>query len=131
MTGIVAAMLEKNPNFKSSEIKKVLQLSGSLSSSPNNFVGFGFPDCEKIVKQLESKGLVLKQMERKKARKSIVIKTAQKEGIKIFHKKDERNVIFQEVLQASDGRLEIKKSENVKQTTVTLNDRIVEILWKN
>ncbi len=79
VTGIVAAMLEKNPNFKSSEIKKVLQLSSSLSLSPNNFVGFGFPDCEKIVKQLESKGLVLKQMERKKARKSIVIKTAQKE----------------------------------------------------
>ncbi|MBP6619585.1 MAG: S8 family serine peptidase [Leadbetterella sp.] len=131
VTGIVALMLEKNPNLKSSEVKENLKFSGSLSSSPNNFVGYGFPDCRKIIEHLEKKNVVSKKTETRKAKKSYNVKTDQNEGITIFHKKDERNVISQEVIQAINGSLEIKKNENVKQTTVILKDRIIEIHWKN
>lgn len=131
VTGIVALMLEKNPNLKSSEVKEIFKFSGSLSSSPNNFVGYGFPDCKKIIKYLEKMDDISKKTETRKAKKSIVIKTAQNEGVTIFHKKDERNVISQEVIQAINGSLEIKKNESVSQSTVILKDRIIEILWKN
>ena len=100
VTGIVALMLERNPNLKSSEVKEILKLSGSLSSSPNNFVGSGFPDCGKIIEHLEKKDVVSKKTETRKAKKSFNVKTTQNEGITIFHKKDERNVISQEVIQA-------------------------------
>lgn len=131
VTGIVAIMLERNPNLKSSEVKEILKTSGSLSSSPNNFLGYGFPDCRKIIGHLEKKDVISKKTETRKAKKSIVFKTTQNEGIVIFHKKDGRNVISQELIQALNGRLEIKKNENVKQTTVILKDRIIEILWRN
>jgi subtilisin family serine protease len=131
VTGIVALMLEKNPNLKFSEVKEILKFSGSLSSSPNNFVGYGFPDCKKIIEYLEKKDEISKKTETKKAKKSIVIKTAQNEGIVIFHKKDGRNVISQEVVQAINGRLEIKKNESGRQSTVILKDQKIEILWKN
>ncbi len=131
VTGIVALMLESNPSLKSTEVKEILKYAGSLSSSPNNFVGYGFPDCSKIIEYLEKKELISKKIETRKAKKSIVIKTTQKEGIAIFHKKDGRNVISQEVIQALNGRFEIKKNENVNQTTVILKYRLIEILWKN
>jgi subtilisin family serine protease len=131
VTGIVALMIEKNPKLKSSEVKEILKFSGSLSSTPNNFVGYGFPDCSKIIAYLEKMDLISKKTETRKAKKNIVIKTTQNEGIAIFHKKDGRNVISQELVKALEGRLEIKKSENVKQTTLILKDRIIEILWKN
>lgn len=66
-----------------------------------------------------------------KGRKSINIKTTEKGGIAIFHKKDKQNVISQEVRQALNGRLEIKKVENVNQMTVVLKDKLIEIIWKN
>ena len=131
VTGIVALMIEKNPKLKSSEVKEILKFSGSLSSTPNNFVGYGFPDCSKIIAYLEKMDLISKKTETRKAKKNIVIKTTQNEGIAIFHKKDGRNVISQEFVKALEGRLEIKKNENVKQTTLILKDRIIEILWKN
>jgi len=131
VTGIVALMIEKNPNLKSSEVKEILKFSGSLSSTPNNFVGYGFPDCSQIIAYLEKKDLISKKTETRKANKKIVIKTRQNEGIAIFHKKDDKNVISQELVKALEGRLEIKKNENVKQTTLILKDRIIEILWKN
>jgi hypothetical protein len=40
-------------------------------------------------------------------------------------------VISQEVRQALNGRLEIKKVENVNQMTVVLKDKLIEIIWKN
>lgn len=131
VTGIVALMLEKNPNLKSLEVKEILKSSGSLSTSPNNFVGYGFPDCSKIIAFFEKKHVISKKTETKKAKKSIVIKTTQKEGIVIFHKKDVRNVISQEVAQAQNGRMEIKRVENVDQTTVVLKDKLIEIIWKD
>jgi hypothetical protein len=131
VTGIVALMLERNPNLKSSEVKEILRLSGSLSTSPNNFVGYGYPDGLKIVNQLENKSFPAEKVETIKGRKSINIKTTEKGGIAIFHKKDKQNVISQEVRQALNGRLEIKKVENVNQMTVVLKDKLIEIIWKN
>ncbi|MCP9753608.1 peptidase S8 [Lacihabitans sp. CCS-44] len=131
VTGIVALMLEKNPNLKSSEVKGILKLSGSLSSSPNNFVGYGFPDSKKIIEHFERKGVISKKTETRKAKKNIIIKTTQNEGIVIFHKRDARNVISQEFVQPINGRLEIKKNESVRQSTVILKDQIIEILWRN
>lgn len=131
VTGIVALMLERNPNLKSSEVKEILKLSGSLFASPNNFVGYGFPDCRKIMEHLEKKDVPSKKIETKKAKKNIVIKTSQKEGVAIFHKKDGRHVISQEVRQALNGILEIKNVDNVIQTTVVLKDKLIEIIWKN
>jgi hypothetical protein len=131
VTGIVALMLERNPNLKTSEVKEILKLSGSLSASPNNFVGYGFPDCRKIMEYLEKNDMHSKKTETKKAKKNIVIKTSQKEVVAIFHKKDSRYVISQEVRQVLNERLEIKKVDNVNQTTVVLKDKLIEIIWKN
>jgi hypothetical protein len=72
-----------------------------------------------------------KKTETKKAKKNIVIKTSQKEVVAIFHKKDSRYVISQEVRQVLNERLEIKKVDNVNQTTVVLKDKLIEIIWKN
>lgn len=131
VTGIIALMLEKKPNLKSSEVKEILKFAGSLSASPNNFVGYGFPESIKIIAYLEKKDLKSNKIETKKAKESMVIKTTQNEGIAVFHKKDLRNVVSQEFVQAINGRLEIKKIENEKQTTVILKDRLIEIIWKN
>ncbi|MCP9762040.1 S8 family serine peptidase [Lacihabitans soyangensis] len=131
VTGIVALMLEKKPNLKPAEVKEILRLSGSLATSPNNFVGYGLPDCEKIVYQLENKSMLSKKIETKKVRKSVVIKTTEKEGIVIFHKKDKQNVISQEIRQALKGRLEIERVGNVNQTTVVFKDKLIEIIWRN
>ena len=131
VTGIVALMLERNPNLKTSEVKEILKLSGSLSASPNNFVGYGFPDCRKIMEYLEKNDMHSKKTETKKAKKNIVIKTSQKEVVAVFHKKDSRYVISQEVRQVLNERLEIKKVDNVNQTTVVLKDKLIEIIWKN
>lgn len=131
ITGLIAGLLSKKPDLTSKDIKKLLGQSASLSEIPNNFVGFGIPDVTKMVDILEGTASFKNNIEFKKGRSKVEIKTTQDEGIVVFHKKDQRNVISQVLTKAEKGKVLIFKPETAKKSTVVLNDKIVEISWRD
>jgi hypothetical protein len=131
VTGLVACMLQENPNLTSGQIKELLYKSGRLSFLPNNFVGYGLPDAKKIIDLMEGKSLEKKVLVNAKAKRSYKIKNISTETVLVFHKKDERNVILQSFEKPVNGKLELKRPENAKKSTVVLDNKLIEIFWKN
>lgn len=53
ITGVVACILEKHNDWCNDQIKNALYKSGNLYPYKNNYIGYGVPDCEKLVKILK------------------------------------------------------------------------------
>ncbi len=51
ITGLMACMLQAKPDFCNDQLFNILHQSGSVYPFKNNYIGYGVPDCEKIVKQ--------------------------------------------------------------------------------
>ena len=131
VTGLIAGMLQKKPYLLPKEVKEMLHNSSSLALSPNNYMGYGIPNSQRLADRLEEKVYRPENIDKQKAKKSINIKTLQKEAVVVFHKKDNRNVVSQTAEFPLDGNILIVKPQDVKRTTVVLKDKIVEIFWKN
>lgn len=53
ITGVVACMLQKHRNWCNDQIKNVLYASSNLYPYKNNYIGYGVPDCGKLVQLLQ------------------------------------------------------------------------------
>ena len=124
ITGIIACLLERDPDLSSDSIKSILIRSSHLYPYGNNYLGFGIPDVKKILNnhQIPAEKIVVDGL------------TFTFQGnapfLTIFHKSDAHKVEEQEVIKVKNGQAVISKPRNCRKSTVWYNKNILEIVWK-
>ena len=128
ITGIAAAMMQFDSTLSAPEIREIIERSGNLYPYGNNYVGYGVPDCRKILDQLKEK-----EIEEKKARivsgKKIKIDPKDQSYLVVYHKKGVR-VIHKETYRPEGKRVKISKFKGAEQSTVFLENKSLEIIWR-
>lgn len=114
VTGLAACIKQYDLSISASAIKEMIMKSSHLHPYGNNYIGYGVPDCEKIVALIRGNNSTNVQLE-----------TIPNAGIKhntedsplvVFYKKDSINVISQGVYY--QGKVKIKKREKEKFITI-------------
>jgi subtilisin family serine protease len=153
ITGMIACMLERNPDLTPAEIKDILKKSGHLYPYGNNYVGFGTPDAAKILTLLGDRNSPLPPSKELKAVNGTVrIALKSTSPITLYHKMNPWIVLSQENLSDQhellisqpqpvtrsilvvDDKLKSKyhvaeRVEQVKYTTVVCGSEVFEVVW--
>ncbi len=131
ITGLAACMMEYDSTLSNEQLIEVIEKSGNFYPYGNNYVGYGVPDCTKILRFLDDpdfkpesiktyypKGNALKIKE------NITGKT-----LVIYHKKDQRNVSHRVNLRPKKDRIKITRPANCRQSSVLIETELIEIIW--
>ena len=131
ITGLVACMMQKNPELDNDDIINILKKSGHLYPFPNNYLGYGVPDARKIIKLMNDPNYLPENFEVISAKGNHNIYLPKSYNIMAFHKKNKYIVLSQEKLRWHDGMVEVKKPDNAVFTTITNGEKVWEINWTN
>lgn len=130
ITGLAAAIWEMKPHLTNMEVKDLILGSGHLSKSPNNYLGYGVPDADKIFGETlgPERGNHYSEIQAKKNAKLTI---PNKDRIIIYHKKDRFNVIEQENKVVVASKIRIARPPGIARTTIAAGLNIIEIIWKD
>ena len=134
ITGLAACIWEYDSTLSNLDVMNIIKKSSHLHQKPNNYIGHGVPDSEKIMEILEERYVQfpLEMVSTKLDFIKVAIpKTSEK--IVIFHKIDQNTVIEQESILAEEGQkdLKIMKIEKAKYSTIVAQDKpIIEVEWE-
>ncbi|MFT4834749.1 MAG: subtilisin family serine protease [Flavobacteriaceae bacterium] len=129
VTGMAACIWQYDTTLTNLEIIEIFKKAGNFYPYPNNYLGYGVPTAENILKVMRDEPLVrpktvnAKKEYRFKLNKSISYVVA-------FQKKDERNVMARFVYRPKKNQVKIKRYEDAQQTSVLIGSEVIEIFWK-
>ncbi|MDN5215920.1 S8 family serine peptidase [Fulvivirgaceae bacterium BMA12] len=132
ITGLAACIMQKNPDLTNYQIREVIERSGNLYPYANNYVGYGVPDGDRIIKLLEDIDHDFQRSEQITADTdhfTLSIDSEKEERIVIFHKKNSFAVSGQEEVIHQENQLQIERPENCSRSTIALRDKVIEIIW--
>lgn len=133
ITGIIACMLEKKPSLKAAEVMSILEKSSSLYPYPNNFIGFGVPDARKILRLLansDTKTNVAEEVVAVGNSYKLSLSDSSEPYLVFFNKSDSHAVKNQGFINQLEASIHIERPLDVARTTIVLQKRIIEIIWK-
>ena len=129
VTGMAACLWQMDSTLTNFEIIELFQKAGNFYPYPNNYLGYGVPTCEEILK-------VYNQQERESPRvihtqkDAVVIKVPKEVKYTVaFHKRDSIHVLHRNIYRQS-GKLKIKKVEEASQTSILMDTKVIEIFWE-
>jgi len=146
ITGLIACMLEYNPDLTQEEIRFTLIKSCSLYPYGNNYLGYGNPNAQKIARILvegsEVSSDVIKVIV--PPRKNFFSKLFKNQQIAshkykirpgdnsvvIFHKYDQWKVIQRKIIIPDKKKMAVTPTEKTTQTTVIVGNKIFELIWE-
>lgn len=146
VAGFVACMMQKNPNISSDSLKSILYKSSHLYPFANNYIGNGIPQAEIALQLLEGKNILENKKPIKVDGESVSLSLDKKDVFPLiaFYKKDNRIVVLQEEPTIINERtfwqkllgkkseiykIEIKRQEGVKFTTLQIGFTVFEFEW--
>lgn len=125
ITGIVACMLQKDPGLSNRQIKNIIERSGHLYPYGNNFLGYGVPDCGRILKLMDDPSHDFKRATQIESNDSIVhLNVNANERAVVFYKEDKWSVLAQDTVRAAGNQLVIKRPASIKKQTLVVDDRL-------
>lgn len=129
VTGLIACMLQKDSALTLQQIRTVLFRSATLYPFPNNFVGYGVPDARKILAimndpETDRSNVTTVEVPGRK----YVIGTSTPNNV-VFEKSDHYRVRRQYIDEGTDGTIVLRRSDEVKFTTVVAGENAYEIIW--
>lgn len=133
LTGFVACIMEKDSSLSNKQIKEIVEKSSHLYPFGNNYIGYGIPQADRVLTLLKGETPVRNahQLQTDKDRVHIIFKTKDRKGEAVlFHKKDSRNVIRQEVVPVKRRRITLERKEGEKVTTLNFEDEVIEVVWE-
>ncbi|MFZ6014716.1 MAG: S8 family serine peptidase, partial [Bacteroidota bacterium] len=133
VTGIVACLLEKDSTLSPAKVKEILMQSGSLSASPNNFVGYGIPDARKAASILNGqlqKTPALQTIHARRKTYKIKLTDSKCDKAIVYHKKDDIHVVGEDLIDADKNSFVINQVDGAMRSTVIFGDNLVEIHWR-
>jgi len=143
MTGFAACIMQKYPKLTVAQLLDVIQYSGSLAATPNNYLGHGIPDAARalaLAEEMSKNGKLISPKTNivNAPSESFLLpitnpKLADCKSYLIIDKNaDARTVISETVNDATliEGKLLLKKQPGAKFSTIQLCDgTVVEIKW--
>ena len=151
ITGVVACMLEKDSTLNAEKVKQLLAESSHLYPHANNFLGFGVPDCNRLLLLMNDEPLEELTMGIDAEGASVIeigLEDNKINEVVIFHKKEGWKVVEQQVepfkVSKSEKRrgvksvfftekgelyITVKKIEGSTHTTLQAGKFIYEIIW--
>jgi subtilisin family serine protease len=132
ITGLAACIMQANPALSNIEVIEMIKKSSSLYPFANNYIGYGVPDSEKIVKLLA--GIEIekcKQIKRSELELN-PLKLATEKQVALYHKLD-ANTVSREIRLKVKGMLSPillqPTDKNIQQSTLASWNNCYEILW--
>lgn len=151
ITGVVACMLQKDSSLNAKEVKQLLVESSHLYPHSNNFLGFGVPDCGRLLSLMDDGEVQEMAMEIDAEGANVIEIGLEDEKINevvLFHKRDGWKVIEQQIepfkisksqrkkgektnffTEKGDVFLNVERIEGSSHTTVQAGKFIYEIIW--
>lgn len=133
VTGLCACLLQAKPELKPLELQKLLHEGSTLYPFANNYLGYGVPQADRLLKKLAHEKVQFhKTVKAKKGKFEIpnIGEAETDDDILIFHKSDERTVQAQENLRVGSKDSLKPLNKKTKFTTVYLPDgRVFEVKW--
>ena len=131
VTGLAACIMQFDSTLTNREIKSVIEKSGNLYPYGNNFVGYGIPDCDRVVELLENPEVDFERsIEVIRKGRKFTIRDQGSDELTVFHKKNEMLVLSQQVLESKNNRFHVIRPEKTTRTTLVFHDRVMEIIWE-
>jgi len=132
ITGLAACILQYDPTLTASEIKNLLIQASDFYPYPNNHIGHGVPSGKKLLKLLEKQEMAL--VPTLKPQKDFVRipveQTENKKNRVIIYHKNQWQVLKKELFRTDKSVFRIKRFSECQQSTVLLNNKIIEVVWK-
>lgn len=132
VTGIAACIMQMDPTLNNYQVKAIIERSGNIYPYGNNYVGYGVPDCGRVLKLISDIDHNFHRTKKVMTDTSIfdlVIDSKIEERIVLFHKQSEFEVIEQKEVIHQGNSLSITRPENAAFTTVVLKDKVIELIW--
>ena len=134
ITGMLALLLEKNPYLVASTAREALEKSAHLYPYANNYLGYGVPRADALLKYLKKSEVKYKNRTRLYANGERFVflkgKKYSKHPFVVFHKTNETSVVEQTIqLPVNDG-LVIERVGDAQYTTLASDYRVIEIIWE-
>jgi hypothetical protein len=133
ITGLAACIWEYDSTLSNLEVIDIIKSGSHLENTPNNFVGYGVPDCKKIISLLKGEKLKTDFRSIVSDQEYLHIDLLENiETVVIFHKVDSRNVLEQKSIKIANNQsvLKIDRLDKAKFTTIVAQDKLyMEIEW--
>ena len=134
ITGLAACIWEYDSTLSNMEVMSIIKSSSHLAENPNNYIGYGVPDGEQIMRLLQKKEIqpALQILNSRDAYYEIKIPKGLEELV-LFHKKDKLNVLAQEDIKLESNQMRLvihKKDKSVITTVAARNEILLEIYWE-
>jgi subtilisin family serine protease len=134
ITGLIACMLERKPDLTNEQVKDIIEKSGHLYPYGNNFIGYGLPDAQRVLKLLEDPGFNFNRTtEILAAGDSLVLYLDTYRGkpgevLTFFFKKDKYTVHLQAI--SEDNRFVLRRRKNIPRITIASRSKVLEVIWQ-
>ena len=131
VTALAACIWSKHPDLTSIELKTILEKSGHLYPFGNTFVGYGVPQCDRILEIISKEST--NSATPIPIRKKYIVNNELCSSAYwvIFHKTDSIHVKYQEVISPKHHKFRVKRpSKHIKFSTIASDKSVVEIQWK-
>jgi hypothetical protein len=129
ITGMIASILQYNPDFTTTEVIDIIQRAGHLYPYGNNYVGYGVPKASRLLRILAGEQLEKPPVKMQSGRKSKLEIPDEINYVVVLHKVG-HEVREREVKRPKGTKIKIKKPKDVTASTVLLGNDSVEIIWQ-
>lgn len=131
ITGLAACMMQYDSTRSNLEIIEMMEKASNFYPYGNNHVGYGVPDCEKLMTLLANKNAKLDspQLIETSKKKIKVVGDFSHQTVVIFHKKNQWLVFEKLLIKPKKNHVKVKKPKNVNQTSILVGGKVTEIAW--
>jgi subtilisin family serine protease len=130
ITGFAACLLQANPRLTNKELIALIEKSAHLYPYGNNFVGYGVPQASRALALAKAPYLPDNaKLINVKGRSCEVDVTSNEPLVAIYRKKNDKDVLAQQVAKVQNGKISLKRQNNEKFTTIDLRDYVIEVAW--
>lgn len=130
ITGFAACLMQANPHLTNKELMALIEKSAHLYPYGNNYVGYGVPLASRALALAKSPYMPsLGQSIQAKGRNIDIPVKTDEPVVAIYRKKNEKDVIVQQVAKVQNGMISIKRQSGEHFTTIDLKDHALEVIW--
>jgi hypothetical protein len=122
--------MQADPTLSNIEIADLIRNSGNLREFPNNYLGYGVPDAERILDMMSGDWQMAENSSQVTAASDEIEVNLMARNPVLFHKTDQYTVYRQQALQRRTDKWKIKRpSKEISRTTFTTKNEAIEIIW--
>ncbi len=130
ITGMAACMLQADSTLSNLQIAEMIRRSGNLRHFPNNYIGYGVPDCTRILDMINGKWEIGDRSDIIVAESNEVTLISDSLNPVLFHKINAWEVDSQEALTRKKTEWTIlRPGKNITHTTFATETDAIEIIW--